>query len=115
MKKIITLCLFAFAMFIGNQTVFAQASIVEVNRMAAEKTKELRASLKFDQDTEDLVYQTYQEYAKKQIRYAQAEADGKVTTEEQKEKLENWLTEKFKGILTPEQFEKFLNYAKRPK
>ena len=55
MKKIITLCLFAFALLIGGQNAFAQNTL-EINAEANTKTKELRKVIKFDQDKMQAVY-----------------------------------------------------------
>ena len=55
MKKIITLGLFVFAMFIGSQTLTAQNSILEVNAKASEKTETLRRTLKFVNGTHILL------------------------------------------------------------
>lgn len=114
MKKIMTLCLFAFALFIGSQTAFSQ-SIVQVNEAASAKTKELHKAVKFDGNTEELVYKTFQNYEKKKIRIANAEADGKTIPAEQKQKLEDWLIQNLKEIFTPDQFERYLTYSKSPK
>jgi hypothetical protein len=66
MKKIITLCLFVFAMLIGNQSVVAQnnklPNKIEVNTIASEKTEALRKFIKFSDSQRDSVYQAMREY-----------------------------------------------------
>jgi len=64
MKKVITLCLFAFAMLIGTQTTFAQDK-VKINENASLKAKELRTQLKFDENAMEKVYLAYQTYENK--------------------------------------------------
>ena len=46
MKKIITLCIFVFALFIGTASVTAQNKL-EINDEASVKTERLRKLLKF--------------------------------------------------------------------
>ena len=48
MKKIITLGLFVFAMFLGTESIAAQSNTLEVNTKASEKTEALRKYIKFD-------------------------------------------------------------------
>ncbi|AEH01496.1 hypothetical protein [Lacinutrix sp. 5H-3-7-4] len=66
MKKVITLCLFAFTMLIGTQTAFAQNN-VKVDQKATTKAKELRSQLKFDDSTMEKVYLAYQQYENKML------------------------------------------------
>ena len=47
MKKVITLCLFVFAMILGTESTMAQTS-AEINNEAAETTKSLKKILKLD-------------------------------------------------------------------
>ena len=56
MKKIITLCLFVFAMFLGTDSANAQSNKIEVNAKAAEKTEALHKFLKFDDEQKEKVY-----------------------------------------------------------
>ena len=59
MKKIITLCVFAFALVLGTQTMNGQ-TMVEINQAAFTKTQELKKIIKFDAETEEEVYLVYQ-------------------------------------------------------
>src|SRR5690606_4722041 len=114
MKKIITLCFFAVAMILGTQSITAQ-NIIQVNAVAAEKTKELKQSIKFDSDTEDLVYQAFQEYERKKYSIEKVEAAGQTVSEEDRMKFNNMLAEKFKVLFTPEQYERYLTVSKSPR
>lgn len=114
MKKIITLCLFAFAMILGTQSIKAQ-NIIEVNAVASEKAKELKQVLKLNNETQDLVYQAYQEYERKKYSIEKSIAAGKTVSEEDRMEFNNMLAEKFKPIFTPEQFERYLEYSKSPR
>ena len=62
MKKVITLCLFVFAMFLGTESAIAQTNKKEVNAQAAEKTEALRKYVKFNSEQTDLVYEAVKEY-----------------------------------------------------
>lgn len=65
MKKIFTLCLFAFAMVLGTQTVSAQSK-TETNKRAEATAKKLQQLLKFDNDVLSQVYEAYKEFVDKQ-------------------------------------------------
>jgi hypothetical protein len=110
MKKIITLCLFVFAMFIGNQSIVAQNSKlinkVEINSIAAEKTEALRKFVKFSDSQRDRVYLALREYtiANMTIEKQNNEAEGEV------KKIEERLESKMKGILTEEQFIRYKEF-----
>lgn len=99
MKKIITLCLFAFAMLLGTQNATAQSNLIEVNAEASEKTEALRKFIKFDNTQRDKVYLAIQEYTK--IKMSK-EVDN-ASLEKAKESLET----KIKAILTEEQYERY--------
>ncbi len=114
MKKIITLCLFALAMIVGTQSATAQ-SIVEVNATAAKKTKELKQFIKFDNDTEDVVYQTYQNYVRKVYAMNEAMVAGSAVKENDKIELNNYVDKKLKAVFTDDQYKRYLEYLKIPK
>ena len=114
MKKIITFCFFAFAMILGTQTVAAQ-SMVEINSIASKKTQELKKAVKFNNDTEDMVYKTYQAFEKKKANLEKITASGETVSAEDKQKINNMLNEKFKSIFTPEQYKLYLAYADQQK
>ncbi len=65
MKKIITLCLFAFVMVLGTQTISAQSK-TEINKRAEASAKKLQQLLKFDNDVLSQVYEAYKEFVDKQ-------------------------------------------------
>ncbi|WP_439152191.1 hypothetical protein [Winogradskyella sp.] len=105
MKKIITLCLFAFVMILGTESVMGQSKI-EVNAEASEKTEALRKYVKFDNDQRDLVYEALKEYV-------QANVNLKKVTEnktEVKAKIEKQFDDKIRSILTQEQYERYLTF-----
>ena len=114
MKKIITLCLFAFAMVLGTQSVKAQ-NIIDINAEAAAKTKELKQALKFYGDLEEKVYHVYQEYGRKKAINDKILAAGKKVPEEDVIALDNMLAERFKELFTPAQYERYLEVSKSPK
>ncbi|MEZ4793114.1 MAG: hypothetical protein R2783_06535 [Gelidibacter sp.] len=109
MKKIMTLCFFAFAMILGTQTVAAQSK-VEINSLAAKKTQALKKAVKFNNDTEDLVYQTYLSYEKKKYSIDKALTEGETISDEDRKKVDNILTDKFKSIFTAEEYRRYLAF-----
>lgn len=64
MKKLFTFCFFAFALLIGTQSAIAQNKL-KINEKAANSAKELRAQLKFDEESLEKVYIAYQQYEAK--------------------------------------------------
>jgi hypothetical protein len=107
MKKVITLCLVVFALFLGTESVIAQTNKIEVNAQAAEKTEALRKYIKFNNEQRDLVYEAVKEYT-------QATLDLKkisVIEEGVVAKIEKLLDTKMQGILTDEQFDRYKTYS----
>ncbi|MFP4846932.1 hypothetical protein [Winogradskyella sp. PE311] len=107
MKKIITLCLFVFAMFLGTESAMAQNNKSEVNAIAAEKTEALRKFIKFDNDQRDKVYLAVQEYTQATLDLKTA----KVVKEAAVGKINTLLETKMKAILNDEQFERYLTFS----
>ncbi len=103
MKKIITLGLFVFAMFIGSQTLTAQNTIVEVNAMASEKTETLRRTLKFDNTQRDQIYEAYKLYLKTKVSLSKNKNTSQEEIDKNKARLDNSMEE----ILNDEQFSKY--------
>lgn len=112
MKKIITLCLFVFAMFIGNQTLTAQNTKLEdkleINTKALEKTETLRRTIKFDNDQRDQVYEAFKLYIRTQISLSKNENTLPEEIEKNKARLETTLKE----VLTDEQYSKYKALSK---
>ncbi len=107
MKKIITLCFFAFALVLGTQTMNGQSKD-DINNLALAKTQELKKSIKFNSETENEVYHAYLTYEKKMYSVNEHIANGKTVTEEDKAKVEALLTDRLKQIFTEEQYEQYL-------
>lgn len=110
MKKIITLCLFVFALFLGSQTMVAQNSKltnkIEVNNIASEKTEALRKFIKFNESQRDGVYQALREYTQATISAEKIET----TSQDEIKKIELRLESKMKDILTEDQYKKYLQF-----
>ncbi|NRR90381.1 hypothetical protein HSX10_02235 [Winogradskyella undariae] len=117
MKKIITLCLFVFALFLGTQSAVAQNSNLEVkkktntivNAKAAKETKALRKIVGFEKVQMDDVYEvireyTYHTYLIENPDLTQGKEPKKMATVN--EELDN----NMKSVLTEEQFKRFKNY-----
>lgn len=115
MKKIITLCLFVFALFFGTQTAVAQNSKLEmkkeVNTQAAEKTEALRKFVKFDNNQRDQIYEAIREYTHDNylIKKQNVAEEG---VAKKAEMLEEQLETRMKTILNAEQFERYKHFPK---
>ncbi|MFC0602948.1 hypothetical protein [Winogradskyella pulchriflava] len=110
MKKIFTLCAFAFAMFLGTQSAIAQnADLIEVNAQASEKTEALRKFIKFDNDQRDQVYLALQEYTRAKINLKKATKMDQVALE----KVESNLETKMQAILSEEQYERYKTFTEQ--
>ena len=107
MKKVITLCLFAFAMLIGSQTLVAQSSKLEIqkeiNAEASTKTEALRKQLKFGDDQRDEIYNALKTYGQGKV----ALAASATTNKEDELKLEKQLDDKVKSVLSDEQYAQY--------
>ena len=110
MKKIITLCLFVLAMFLGNQSVVAQntklVDKIEINTKAAEKTEALRKFIKFNDTQRDQVYEALREYT--QVSFAINKQS--VVEKGVVEKIEKQLETKMQSILNEEQFLRYKEF-----
>lgn len=109
MKKIITLSLFVFAMFLGTESATAQSNKIEVNTKAAEKTEALRKYIKFDSEQNDKVYLAVQEYTQATLDLKKV----KVVKEETLQKINTLLNTKMKDILNDEQYERYLSFIEQ--
>lgn len=109
MKKIVTLCLFVFAMFLGNHSVTAQNSKLEtkkeINAAASKKTEALRLFIKFDNDQRDEIYDALKLYGQNR-----ALLESKPINEEDEARIEKQLDDKVKAVLTEEQYERYKLY-----
>ena len=66
MKKLFTLCLFVFGLFLATNTASAQQKFsTEVNEAARTKTIEFGRYLKADQTAQEFIYTAYQEFYSK--------------------------------------------------
>ena len=107
MKKVITLCLFVFAMFLGTTSATAQNKI-EINTEASETTETLRKLLKFDNTQRDNIYDAYKEFGKAKANLK----NSKLVSDEAVMKIKKRLTDKIETILNEEQFEGYKAYIK---
>jgi methionine-rich copper-binding protein CopC len=103
MKKIITLCLFVFALTLCTNNIAAQ-DITEIRAVSAAQTKVLRNEIKMmTSEQKEQVYETYKVYNTKKAALV---TNGTSTTEStKKNKDELFLT--MKKILNKEQFDIF--------
>lgn len=112
MKKIITLCIFVFALFTGTQTIEAQNSKLEIkkeiNAKAAKKTEALRKFIKFSNDQRDDIYIALRTYGEAKFSTKETEAN-----KEEIAKIEKQLDDKVKTILSEEQYERYKTYSEQ--
>lgn len=110
MKKVITLCLFAFIMILGTESVMAQNSklenTIEINNIASKKTEALRKYVKFTNEQRDEIYNALKTYGQ-----AKASIKGKPENEEENVKIEKQLDDKVKEILSDEQYDRYKTYS----
>jgi hypothetical protein len=101
MKKIITLCLFAFAMVLSTNTSAAQ-NMDEIRAISVKQTKQLRNEIKtMTSQQREQIYEVFKNYNK-----IKATLDQNTTTEsEMSIKNEEQLNTNLKKILTDEQYE----------
>lgn len=107
MKKLMTLCVFVFALFLGTESASAQTNKLEVNTKASEKTEALRKYIKFDNDQRDQVYLAIQEYTQATMDLKKA----KVVKKDAQKKINELLENKMQEILTDEQFERYKSFT----
>jgi hypothetical protein len=75
MKKILTLCFFAFAMVLGTQSATAQSK-ADTKEKAVNTAKKLQQLLQFDDATLTQVYEAYREFNDKSATIAATNAVG---------------------------------------
>ncbi|WP_299526334.1 hypothetical protein [Winogradskyella sp.] len=107
MKKIITLCLFVFALFLGTGFMSAQSEL-EINKEAARQTEALRKVIKLKDNQMDLVYEVYKAYGKAHASLVNSET----VTDKAVEKLKKNFMDKMESVLNEEQFENYKAYIK---
>ncbi|WP_458627654.1 hypothetical protein [Winogradskyella sp. PC D3.3] len=120
MKKIITLCLFVFALVLGTQTAVAQDSKFGsekeinaiVNAKAAKKTESLIKFVGYEKHLSETVYDAVREHTYDtyliELQHLTEEEGSSKKLKEINAKLEN----RMKAILTKAQFERYLRFPK---
>lgn len=106
MKKLVTLCIFAFALLVGTQNINAQE--VETNEIAYSKTKELHKTLKFDNDTFKKVYKAYQEYSSKTNTLETTHNSGTESYKKYNKIIKSRLLKQMKSALSPDIYKRYL-------
>ncbi|APX99545.1 hypothetical protein CLV86_2277 [Lacinutrix venerupis] len=107
MKKIFTFCFFAFALLIGTQSALAQDN-AKVNEKAYLKAKELRSTLKFDDNTLEKVYKAYQAYEYKFLSISEHQESGSSDYNNSMATLNNTLQEGIKNALGNDLYKRYL-------
>lgn len=108
MKKIITFCLFAFAIAFNTQDLQAQNK-VELNNKASLVASELTQSLKLHKDTQEEVYQAYKQYETNMSKLEKSNtANPSNTYATDKAKIKETLEAKMQSALNAEQHEKYM-------
>lgn len=118
MKKLITFCLFAFALLIGTQNTFAQEKYKQLEESAKIEAQDLKKILVLDEDQTAMVFRTI--YSKKRFyadKLSEKSLDPKEAMTLQRQ-IDMNFKEKMLQILTEEQFAKYsahLASKKEPK
>lgn len=103
MKKLITLCLFAFTMLFAYNG-FAQDK-VQMNKIAHENAKKLASQVKINKEQREKAYQAFKSY---QEHTLEATGENHNIHPDRKRVIEEKLQKEFAEFLTPDQFEQFL-------
>jgi len=103
MKKIFTLGLFVFAMFLGTGSLMAQSNKIEVNKKASEQTEALAKVIKCDNNQKNQVYLALQEFTQATLDLKNAS----VVKEGAVEKIKTLLDTKMQDILNETQYERY--------
>lgn len=114
MKKIMTLCFFAFAMVVGTQTVAAQ-SMVEINSLASKKSQELKKNIKFSDEAEHVIYEAFKAYEQKMATMTKAEAAGDIISNEDKLSVKKMRDIKVEKVLDENQYALYLKLSENMK
>lgn len=111
MKKVSTIFILVIAFVFNISSSYAQNKI-EINRVASERTLELRAQIKFSSEQQNNIYDALVTY---ETRMAILNENAKLKMQryiEEQKKIYNALCENFKSILTPEQYDLFIEIEK---
>ena len=106
MKKILTLGLFVFAMFLGTGSLMAQSNKIEVNKKASEQTEALAKVIKCDDNQKDQIYLALQEFTQATVDLKNAT----VVKEGAVEKIKTLLDTKMENILNETQYQRYEVY-----
>ena len=104
MKKLFTFCFFAFALLIGTQSALAQDK-VNLKEKAYLKAKEMRSTIKFDDNTLEQVYEVYYKYEKSVLSIK--ETEGSENTE-MMQNLNNSLEANLKEAVGEDLYKRYL-------
>lgn len=107
MKKLITFCIFAFAMLIGTQNTVAQEKYKNLEESAKIESQDLNKVLSLDDNQTAMVFRAI--YSQKRF-YADKLSDKSLDPKEataMQNKIDMNFKEQMLQILTEEQFEKY--------
>ncbi|WP_289046627.1 hypothetical protein [uncultured Olleya sp.] len=109
MKKIFTICLFVFGLFLATNTANAQQSFsAEVNTAAQTKTVEMSRLVKANKTTQESMYIAYQEFYAKSETLNSLHKVGTSGYADLEKKINDRLASQMQEALNEEQYSKFL-------
>lgn len=112
MKKIFTLCLFVFGLFLVTNTANAQQKFsAEINNAAQAKTAEIGRLVKAYEPTQELMFVAYQEFYSKSETLNNSFEVGTSEYNTFSKKINDRLSLQLKEILNDEQYAKFLEIS----
>ena len=112
MKKISTLCLFVFGLFLATNTASAhQKFSAEVTTAALTKTVELGKALKANKPTQELMYPAFQEFYAKSETLNSSFETGTTEYSALEKKINDRLSSQMNEVLNSEQYTKYLELS----
>ncbi|MEO6348305.1 MAG: hypothetical protein ABIO60_10400 [Aquaticitalea sp.] len=85
-------------------------SLEEVNKVASSKTAELMKVIKFNDETQNTVFNAYQEYIQRTYTTSETFKNHTNPSNEDVEKANRSLTEKLKSVFSDDEYARYLKY-----
>ena len=112
MKKIITVCLFVFGLFLATNTASAQQKFsAEINKAAQIKTVEVGKTLKTNKATQESMFIAYQEFYAKSETLKKSFQPGTSEYTDLETKITKRLSLQMNELLNDEQYTRYLKLS----
>ena len=110
MKKLLTLCLFAFVFILGTQTIVAQEKYKTIDEKVKVQSNELKKILGLDDSQTTMVWRVLYSREKVYIEHINGKDLNNNSVAELKNKADSNFKSQMMKILTEEQFAKYSAY-----